>query len=91
MSTAETPLPRTVVPADITDPVLAARAELKAALAAIEQKGNLPRRAENALGRANVRVRRFAQTNPVGAVAGGIGVAIAVGTAVWAIARALSR
>lgn len=91
MSNAEMPLPRTVVPEGITDPVLSARAELKAALAAIEQKGNLPRRAENAIGRANVRVRRFAQTNPAATVAGGIGAALAVGAAVWAIARMLSR
>ena len=39
-----TPLPRTAVPLGITDPVEKARAELKAALAAIEEKSNVPKR-----------------------------------------------
>jgi hypothetical protein len=43
MST-EVPLPRTAVPLGITDPVERARAELKAALAAIEEKSNVPKR-----------------------------------------------
>ena len=38
------PLPRTAVPLGITDPVESARAELKAALLAIEEKANVPRR-----------------------------------------------
>ena len=41
-------LPRTAVPLGLTDPVERARAELKAALAAIEQKGNVPRRVSRA-------------------------------------------
>ncbi|MEV4776270.1 hypothetical protein LTA6_001572 [Microbacterium sp. LTA6] len=83
--------PRTVVPAGIVDPVASARAELKAALAAIEVKGNFPRRIEKASQRAAAKARVFADRNPVGAIAATIGIAAAVGGAIWVIARALSR
>ncbi|WP_102193318.1 hypothetical protein [Microbacterium aurantiacum] len=83
--------PRTVVPAGIIDPVASARAELKAALAAIEVKGNFPRRIEKASQRAAAKARTFADRNPIGAVAAAVGVAAIVGGAVWVIARALSR
>ena len=39
----ESPVPRTAVPLGITDPVESARAELKAALSAIEEKTNVPK------------------------------------------------
>lgn len=84
-------LPRTAVPAGIADPVESARAELKAALAAIEIKGNLPRRIEKASTRAAARARAFADRNPVGAVAAVAGIAAASGALVWAVARFLSR
>ncbi len=42
------PVPRTAVPLGIADPVEKARAELKAALAAIEVKANVPRRVSRA-------------------------------------------
>ncbi|MGB4136981.1 MAG: hypothetical protein WA971_10475 [Microbacterium sp.] len=84
-------LPRTVVPIGIDDPVLAARAELKAALAAIEQRANFPRRIEQAAQRKTVAARRFAKRNPVGAAVGAVGVAAAVGGLVWLIARIVSR
>ncbi|MFD5226166.1 hypothetical protein ACFWHT_11155 [Microbacterium sp. NPDC058342] len=84
-------VPRTAVPDGIVDPVLSARAELKAALAAIEIKGNLPRRLEQASQRGIVRVRAFARRNPVGAAAAVAGVAATVGGLVWVIARAVSR
>lgn len=84
-------LPRTAVPAGIADPVASARAELKAALAAIEIKGNIPRRVEKASARAAVKVRHFADRNPVAAVAAIVGIASVVGSAVWLIARGLSR
>lgn len=84
-------LPRTVVPAGIVDPVASARAELKAALAAIEVKGNIPRRVEKASARAAAKARTFADRNPIGAVAAAVGIAAVVGGAVWVIARALSR
>ena len=84
-------LPRTVVPAGIVDPVTSARAELKAALAAIEVKGNIPRRVEKASTRAVAKARVFADRNPLGAIAATVGIAAVVGAAVWAIARAISR
>ena len=40
---AQAPVPRTAVSLGITDPVEKARAELKAALAAIEEKTNVPK------------------------------------------------
>ncbi|GAA3937674.1 hypothetical protein [Microbacterium soli] len=84
-------LPRTAVPTGIVDPVASARAELKAALAAIEIKGNVPRRVEQASQRGIRRARAFAGRNPIGAAAAVLGVAAAVGGAVWLIARAVSR
>ena len=48
-SDALVPVPRTAVPLGIADPVVQARTELKAALAAIEEKANVPRRAGRAL------------------------------------------
>ena len=91
MTNSDLNLPRTAVPADITDPVASARAELKAALAAIEIKGNLPRRLEKASTRGVAKARVFADRNPVGAVAGVVGAAALVGGLVWAIARAIAR
>lgn len=84
-------MPRTVVPAGLVDPVVSARAELSAALAAIEVKGNIPRRIEKASTRAAAKARGFADRNPVGAIAAAVGVAAVVGGAVWLIARAISR
>ena len=84
-------LSKTVVPAGLVDPVASARAELKAALAAIEVKGNFPRRIEKASVRAAAKARRFADDNPVAAVAAAVGIAAVIGGAVWVIARALSR
>ncbi|WP_309066166.1 hypothetical protein [Microbacterium sp.] len=90
-SSSDIVLSRTAVPAGIIDPVESARAELKAALAAIEIKGNFPRRIEQASQRGIVRAREFAQRNPVGAAAAVVGVAAAIGGVVWVIARAVSR
>ncbi|MEH3089863.1 MAG: hypothetical protein PGN24_09795 [Microbacterium arborescens] len=84
-------LPDTAVPLGISDPVQKARAELKAALAAIEHKANLPKRAVVATDRAARDARAYARTNPAGATAAAVGVAVAVGAAVWGIARLLSR
>ena len=91
MTLSEQSLPRTAVPSGITDPVASARAELKAALAAIEIKGNVPRRIEKASVRGAARARAFADRNPLGAVAASIGAAAVAGALVWAIARAISR
>ena len=79
-------LPKTAVPAGIADPVASARAELKAALAAIEVKGNFPRRIDRASKRGIAKARVFADRNPAAAVAGAVGAAIVVGGVVWALA-----
>lgn len=76
------PLPRTVVP-QLGDPVAQARAELKAALAAIEEKANLPKRAARATDKAVHRARAFAKSRPLQAAALAVGAAAAVGLAVW--------
>ena len=88
---AEERLAKTVVPSGISDPVELARAELKAALAAIEVKGNLPRRAAEASQRGAVKARALAQRSPVAAAAAAAGVAAAVGLAIWGVARIIAR
>ncbi|MBP2436690.1 hypothetical protein [Microbacterium amylolyticum] len=81
----------TVVPSGISDPVQLARAELKAALAAIEQKSNFPRRAEEAANRAVENAKALAARRPAVALVGIIALAASAGTAVWGIARIASR
>lgn len=85
------PLPRTAVALGINDPVEKARAELKAALAAIEEKSNVPKRVARATERETERARRFAQRNPQGAVLGAVAVASAIGLAVWGLVRLYTR
>jgi len=85
------PVPRTAVPLGIADPVEAARAELKAALAAIEVKANVPRRVSDAVEETVHEVRRKANENPGAAAAAVAGVAGLVGLAVWALVRAYTR
>ncbi|PTT18878.1 MULTISPECIES: hypothetical protein [Microbacterium] len=85
------PVPRTAVPLGITDPVESARAELKAALAALEVKANIPRRASETVDRKVHEVRAKAQKNPAAAAAVVAGVAALVGVAVWGIVRAYTR
>jgi len=82
---------RTVVPSGITDPVERARAELSAALAAIEHKANLPARAAEAAERGAIRARAFSRRQPAAAAAAAVGVAVAIGSAVWGIARLIAR
>lgn len=84
-------VPRTVVPAGIEDPVQAARAELKAALAAIEERANVPRRIEKAAARGAAKLRESYDEQPgltIAAVAAGV---VAIGGLVWAVVRGLSR
>ncbi len=88
---SEMPLPRTAVPLGITDPVEKARAELKATLAAIEIKANLPKRASHAVEEQTARFRHFAHRNPTAAAVAVIGVAAAVGLAVWGAVRLYTR
>ncbi|MDX2376413.1 hypothetical protein M4I32_06330 [Microbacterium sp. LRZ72] len=90
MSTDPTPAPdavlvaqpRTVVP-PLDDPVARARAELKAALAAIEEKANVPRRIAFATDRFTVKARAFARRQPVLAIGAAVGAAAVAGVAVW--------
>lgn len=90
MST-EVPVPRTAVPLGITDPVERARAELKAALAAIEEKSNVPKRLGKATERGAAKARQFARKAPVAAAAAAIGVAAVAGLAVWGLVRLYTR
>ncbi|RLK46660.1 hypothetical protein [Microbacterium telephonicum] len=84
-------LPRTAVPLGITDPVEKARAELKAALFAIEEKSNVPKRITRATDRGVTRARAFARRSPGAAAAAAAGVALAVGAAVWGVVRLYTR
>jgi len=81
----------TVVPAGISDPVEQARAELKAALFAIEEKVNVPKRLSRATDRTIAKARRFARQQPVVTAVAVIGGAAAVGVAVWGAVRAYIR
>lgn len=90
-SDAPVPVPRTAVPLGITDPVVQARAELKAALAAIEEKANIPRRVGVAVDDGVDKARTFQRRNPVAAAAILIAGAAAVGLGVWAAVRAYTR
>lgn len=90
-SDAPVPMPRTAVPLGITDPVEKARAELKAALAAIEVKGNLPRRLAVRIDDSVDKAQKFSKRNPVLAAAAVVVAAAAIGAGVWAFARSYSR
>lgn len=85
------PVPRTAVPLGIADPVEKARAELKAALFAIEKKANFPRRVSEATDRGITEARVFARRNPTGAIVASVGLAATVGLAVWGIVRLIAR
>ncbi|WP_426322255.1 hypothetical protein [Microbacterium sp. E-13] len=84
-------LPRTAVPLGIGDPVEQARTELKAALAAIEEKANVPRRVGLAVDKGIDEARAFSRRNPaLTAVAVVVG-ALTVGAAVWGFVRLYTR
>jgi hypothetical protein len=84
-------VPRTAVPFGITDPVERARAELKAALAAIDEKANLPKRIGRATDRAVTRARAYNRRNPEKTVAIVVAGALAIGGLAWAAVRAYTR
>ncbi|GAB2512632.1 hypothetical protein GCM10027064_08000 [Microbacterium petrolearium] len=84
-------LPKTVVPSGITDEVERARAELRAALAAIEHKANVPARAAEATERKVAEAKAFARREPGLAAAGAVAIAAAVGAAVWGLVTLLSK
>jgi hypothetical protein len=67
----------------ITDPVEKARAELKAALAAIEVKANVPRQLARVSGEARTNARRFSRDRPLAAAAVVVTAAAAIGALVW--------
>lgn len=87
---AEGPWPRTVVEQH-EDPVAQARAELKAALAAIEDKANVPKRVSMATDRNVRKARLLSRENPVGAAVAVVAVAAVVGLAVWGAVYAYTR
>lgn len=84
-------LPRTAVPLGINDPVEQARTELKAALAAIEEKANVPRRVERAVDDGIERARAFNRRYPALTAVAVIAGAAAVGAAVWGFVRLYTR
>lgn len=88
---SDLPVPRTAVALGITDPVESARAELKATLAAIELKANVPKRVAVATGRRVAEARRFTRQNPNAASAAVAGVAVTVGVIVWGLIRLYTR
>lgn len=90
-SNSPVPVPRTAVPFGITDPVEQARAELKAALAAIEDKANVPRRVSKAVDRKVEEARTFTRRNPAISAAAVVAGAAAVGLLVWSMVRAYTR
>lgn len=85
------PVPRTGVPIGIQDPVEQARAELKAALAAIELKGNIPRRVARVTDQKVAKARAFTRREPALATAAVVAGAALVGAAVWGIVRLYIR
>lgn len=91
VSRTPVPVPRTAVPFGIADPVEQARTELKAALAAIEQKANVPRRLVRATDRTVVQARAFTRKNPTAATAAVVAGAAVIGFAVWAALRLYTR
>jgi len=84
-------VPRTAVPLGISDPVEQARAELKAALAAIEEKANVPRRVGRVVDERVAQARAFHRRNPTLAAVAVVVGAVAIGAAVWGAVRLYTR
>jgi len=84
-------LPRTAVPLGLTDPVEQARSELKAALAAIEEKANVPRRVGRVVDERVAQARAFQRRSPALAAAAVVVGAVAIGAAVWGAVRLYTR
>jgi hypothetical protein len=91
LSKSSVALPRTAVPFGIGDPVEQARTELKAALAAIEEKANVPRRVGRAVDDGVDKARAFQRRNPALAAVAVVVGAVAVGAAVWGFVRLSTR
>ncbi|WP_127473441.1 hypothetical protein [Microbacterium sulfonylureivorans] len=90
-SDAPVPMPRTAVPLGIADPVEKARAELKATLAAIEVKANVPRRLSVKIDDSVEKARAFQRRSPALAAAAVVAGAAVVGAVVWGLVRAYTR
>ncbi|WP_203581547.1 hypothetical protein [Microbacterium hibisci] len=91
VSNSRVVLPRTAVPFGIDDPVEHARTELKAALAAIEQKANVPRRVAFAVDEGIDKARGFQRRHPAATAVAVVVGAVAVGAAVWGFVRLYTR
>lgn len=85
------PVPRTAVRIGIADPVEQARSELKAALAAIEEKANVPKRVGRVVDRRVAQAQAFSRRNPALAAAAVVAGAAVVGAVVWGLVRAYTR
>ena len=85
------PLPRTAVKLGIADPVEHARAELKAALAAIEVKANIPRRVAVTIDDSIEKAKTFQRRNPSLAAAAVVAAAAVIGGIVWGLVRSYTR
>lgn len=81
---------RTVVPVGL-NPVAQARAELKAALAAIEEKANVPKRMGVAVDTYVTSGQKLAKERPAAALALAIAGAAAIGFVVWGAVRIYTR
>lgn len=68
-----------------------ARGEFAGTLNALEDKLNVPKQVRIKSERAKVEFRRFANEQPVAAVAVAVGVVAAVGVTVWLVVRALTK
>ena len=90
-SDAPVPIPRTAVPLGITDPVLRAREELKATLAAIEVKAHVPRRLSEKIDDTVEKARTFQRRSPALAAVAVVAGAAAIGAVVWGLVRAYTR
>jgi len=65
-----------------------ARAQFAGTLNALEDKLNVPKQMRRKSAELKVNARRFADENPVGAVAVAVGVVAVVGVTVWLVVRA---
>lgn len=65
-----------------------ARAQFAGTLNALEDKLNVPKQVRRKTADLKVKARRFADENPVGAVAVAVGVVAVVGVTVWLVVRA---
>ncbi len=90
-SKAPVPVPRTAVPIGIAGPVQTARAELKAAVFALEEKAHVPKRVSLATEKRVAEVRHFQRRNPALTAIIIVGGAVAVGAAVWGFVRLYTR